>query len=328
MSQNSPVPVTGKPLMSIAILFLFVFHLSPKTLNAQALGQLQGAVSGSEYAQFPAAGDATVYTVAAGFNVYFVSVGQGDAIYLELPNGQNALIDGGPSSSASGPLARFLTARNITNIDHVVLTHPHSDHYKGLQYVFANLSVANFYDTRIDNTGATGDNTLRDKISALGVNTAYPAAGDQLAWGGDVAVKVFNSCPQTQQSSKSPVINNCSITLKVAYQDSSLLFTGDIEADIEASLVARYGEELKADVLKVAHHGSQYSSSDAFLGAVRPQRAYIEVGKNNYGHPTQSALGRLLAAGISVFRTDQDGTQVYPPVAFAGMASANVSFAY
>ena len=260
----------------------------------------------------PAPSSATVYTAAPGFNVYFLSVGQGDSIYMELPNGQNALIDGGPSSSATGSLATFLSGKSVTKIDHVVLTHPHSDHYKGLRYVFNNLTVGNFYDTRMDNTGAAADNTLRDQINTLGVKVTYPAPGDEFLWGsGGVGVKIFNSCPEPVQSSDGHAINNCSIMLKLTYQNASVLFTGDTEAEVEASLVTRYGNELKADVLKVAHHGSPNSSSELFLNAVMPARAYIEVGKNSYGHPAQSVLDRLIAVGAAVYRSDLDGTQEY-----------------
>jgi len=312
----------GKCFAAVAFIFLAAARFFPLPLNAQALEQLHTSAAGSETTP-PLPGAAAVYTAGAGFNVYFVNVGQGDAIYIELPGGQNALIDGGPSSSAAGPLAQFLASKNITKIDHVVLSHPHSDHYKGLQYVFSSLSVANFYDTRMDNTAATGDNTLRAKIGAQGVNLVYPAPGDQLSWGG-VAVKVFNSCPEPVLSSNGDDINNCSITLKLAYQNASLLFTGDMEASVESSLVARFGGALKADVLKVGHHASAYSSSDAFLQAVHPARAYIEVGKNSYGHPSESARSRLLAVGARIFRSDLDGTQEYSPLQalFAGSVAS------
>ncbi|OGR97084.1 MAG: hypothetical protein A2016_01485 [Elusimicrobia bacterium GWF2_62_30] len=289
-------------------------------MNAQAFSQLAFSASGTEVPLAPAPSEATRYTAAPGFNVYFLSVGQGDAIYIELPNGQNALIDGGPSASGAG-LASFFAGKNVTKIDHVVLTHPHSDHYNGLQYVFSNLSVGNFYDTRLDNTGASTDNKLRDQVSSLGVNTVYPAPGDSLSWGaGGVGAKVFNSCP-AQQKSSGENVNDCSIVLKLSYRGASVLFTGDASAAIEARMVAAFGSELKADVLKVGHHGSKYSSSQAFLNVVKPAKAYIEVGKNNYGHPTPAALDRLAAAGAQIFRTDLDGTLEYSPFA-ALLASA------
>ena len=318
VTKNSPAPVVLRTVFSAAFFLLSVFSFTPCPLNAQALDQLNGAAPAVQVPLVPTPQNATLYTVAPGLNVYFLNVGQGDSIYIELPGGKNALIDGGPSKSAAGPLAKFLSEKKVTKIDHVVLTHPHSDHYNGLGYVFSNLSVGNFYDTRMENKGATADNAIREQVAALGINTIYPAAGDQIDWSTPgLDIKVFNACSEPGASSNSTVLNNCSITFKLSYRNSSLLFTGDIEGEVEAGLVERYGEELKADVLKVPHHGSEYSSTKAFLDAVKPAKAYIEVGKNNYGHPTQGALSRLIAAGAKIFRTDLDDTQTFSVVDYS-----------
>jgi len=309
VNNNSPVLRT---VFSAAFLFLSIFNLAPSATNAQAFDQLNGAAHTVEVPLVSPPQNATLYTVAPGLNVYFINVGQGDSIYIELPGGKNALIDGGPSKTAPA-LAKFLSDKKVTNIDQVVLTHPHSDHYNGLGYVFSNYTVGNFYDTRLDNKGATGDDTVRAQVKALGINTIYPAAGDHLNWSSapGLDIKVFNACSEAMSSSNSNEVNNCSITFKLTYQGSSILFTGDTQNDAEARLVAKYGSELKADVLKVGHHGSKYSSTEIFLNAVRPAKAYIEVGKNNYGHPTQGALDRLTAIGAKIFRTDLDDTQEF-----------------
>ncbi len=308
VNKNSPAPLALRAVISAAILLLSVFHFTPP-LSAQAIDQLKSAAAGVEIPYLPVPANATVDRMAPGFNVYFISVGQGDSEYIELPNGQNVLIDGGPDSAGASGLSRFLTGKNVTEIHHVILTHPHADHYNGLNYVFSNIKVDNFYDTKMDNTGSSVDDRLRAQAKNLGVNLVYPAPGDSLAWGAGVGAKVFNSCPQPAASGVGQAINNCSIVIKVSYQNSSVLFTGDAQGDVEASMAANYGSQLKADVLKVGHHGSRYSSTQAFLAAVQPKRAYIEVGQNNYGHPTQTAISNLQAAGAQVFRTDLDGTQ-------------------
>lgn len=309
VNDNSPIPSSIKTIISAVILSLSIFSFAPYAA-AQALNQLNSAVPSFDLGQIPAPGNAAVFAAAPGLNVYFISVGQGDSEYIELPNGQNVLIDGGPSDSENSALAQFLAQKKVTEINHVVMTHPHADHYKGLVYVFSHIKVDNFYDNRIDNTGTTVDNALRAKAKDLGVNLVYPKAGDFLSWGpGGVAAKVFNSCPEISQSGDGSVLNNCSITIKLAYQNSSMLFVGDAQADTEAKMVSQFGSELKADVLKVGHHGSAYSSTDPFLEVVQPKEAVIEVGKNNYGHPTKSALDRIIAAGAKIFRTDMDGTQ-------------------
>ncbi|MBU2573313.1 MAG: MBL fold metallo-hydrolase [Elusimicrobia bacterium] len=242
-------------------------------------------------------------------------MGQGDAEYIELPNGKTVLIDGGPGDPDKPgypPVSRFLAEHNVTKLDYVVLTHPHADHYEGLQYVFSNIKVGNFYDTRMDNTGAAGDNALREQVKKLGVNTTYPAAGDTFAWDPEVQVKVLHGCPETDQSSDGNVLNDCSIVLKVTYQNTSILYTGDIQDDAVPSLTSKFGRGgLQADVLKVSHHGSRYATGSEFLDLVRPKAAYIEVGYNNFGHPSDATLARLKAAGAAVYRTDLSGTLEY-----------------
>ncbi len=320
-NKNSPAPLILRAVFSAAVLLLSVFHFAPSALNAQALDQLYTAAPAIEIPLAPPPQNATVYNAAPGFNVFFVSVGQGDSEYIELPNGENVLIDGGPDSSETGGLAKFLSQKNVTRISHVVLTHPHADHYKGLQYVFSHLKVENFYDTRMDNTGTSADEALRSQAKTLGVNLVYPAPGDKLSWGpGGVEAKVFNSCPLAVSSGDGKAVNNCSITIRLAYQNASVLFVGDSQSDVEARMVETFGAELRSDVLKVGHHGSAHSSSDPFLAAVQPKRAYIEVGQNNYGHPTQSALSRLQKAGAAIFRTDLDGTLEFPEAASFGPA--------
>ena len=275
------------------------------------------------FAAPPAATEVSVKGTAGtgGLKVYFIDVGQGDSEYIELPDGENVLIDGGPANMNGGPadtshpasdppLAHFLRQKGIAKIDHVLLTHPHADHYVGLKYVFTKLPVGNFYDTRKDNPGAGAVRDLAAKVP--GIKVSYPAPGDYLDWGPGVQAKVFNSCPDAAAAAAiSP--NNCSIVVKLTYQDSSFLFTGDMEAAVEAQIVPKYGEELRSDVLKVGHHGSAGASSDLFLNAVKPRLAFIEVGQNNqYGHPRPPTLARLQAAGATVYRTDLQGTLEYP----------------
>jgi len=248
---------------------------------------------------------------APALNAYFLDVGQGDSEYIELPNGRNVLIDGGPNPTAR--LAQFLAQHNVTKIDFVVMTHPHLDHYAGLDYVFSRLKVGIFYDTREENTGSVTSKALRAKISSLGVPTVYPAPGDSLDWDpGEVQVKVLNSCPTPGASASGPVLNDCSIVLKVTYQNTSILYEGDLQSDREAGLAAEYGGQLQSDVLKVGHHGSDTSTSPAFLNAVKPKFAYMEVGAGNiFAFPAPVTLTSLQAVGATVYRTDLGGTQEY-----------------
>jgi len=245
----------------------------------------------------------------AQFSAHFISVGQGEAIYLELPSGGNALIDGGPWVSSA---TMFLRQKGVTKLDHVVLTHPHSDHYNGLKEVFSAMSVSNFYDTRLDNANAIGDNTTRDAAAAEpGCSLHYPAAGDTLNWDPQVEIRVLNSCPAVSSTTKSDKINNCSIVLQTRYKGNSALFMGDAGFPVEDAILARPSGNLRSAVLKVGHHGSRHSSSQKFLAAVGPSYAYISAGLNNdYGHPHREVLDRLNAQGAKIFVTTE-GTQSF-----------------
>ena len=246
--------------------------------------------------------------LSAQLTVHFVNVGQGDATYIELPSGGNVLIDGGPSGK---PIYEFLKGKGVTKIDHVVLTHPHSDHYTGLKKVFAAFEVRNFYDSRLDNLSAAGDNNLRQLAASEpgGCLTHFPEVGANLDWDRQVTVKVLNSCPEPVQSKDEHVINNCSMILRLYYNGNGLLFTGDAEASVENAITRLFKSGLNSSVLKVSHHGSRYSSAPKFLERVQPKYAFISAGLNNsYGHPHKEAIDRLLAVGAKIFLTT-DGTQ-------------------
>ncbi|MBI5244940.1 MAG: MBL fold metallo-hydrolase [Elusimicrobia bacterium] len=327
-----------KPLFAMLLLGTLAFPWvaafaseTPESLASQDfLGGLPGSSLGTALnftrvpeLPSPAAietGSAEV-SLGAGLKVFFVNVFQGDAEYLELPNGKNVLIDAGPAPSPDSEyttpiVSNFLTRHGVTKIDHLVMTHPHADHYGGMKWVFEELQVGNFYDTRVDNSDADWDNLVRELAKKEpGCVVHYPAEGDILDWASGVKIKVLNSCPNRDKSSnhdpdRGSFLNNCSIVLKISYQDSSALFMGDSQMEVETRLEQTYGKGLKADFLKVGHHGSAYSSTEAFLKKVKPKKAYIEVGKyNDYGHPTQETLARLKAAGAEIFRTDKNGTQ-------------------
>jgi len=242
----------------------------------------------------------------AQMNINFLNVGQGDATYIELPSGQNVLIDAGPSNA----VVDYLKSKGVAKIDHVVLTHPHSDHYMGMSKVFSSFEVKNFYDTKVDNLEATGDEKVRESAkNEPGCQTYYPEVGEYLNWDSHVKVKVLNSCPEKIASKKSYEINNCSIVVRLYYNQAGVLLTGDIEAATENAITRVFKSGLEAHVLKVSHHGSRYSSSAKFLERVKPKIAVISSGVGNlHGHPHQEAIDRLVAVGAALYSTE-NGTQ-------------------
>jgi beta-lactamase superfamily II metal-dependent hydrolase len=245
----------------------------------------------------------------AQLNVSVINVGQGDAIFIELPSGRNVLIDGGPKAA---PLMDFLETKGIKTLDNVVLTHPHGDHYTGLRAVFAKMSVANFYDTKLDNLDAVLNEDIRKKAAAEpGCALHYPEVGDKLDWDPQVSVQVLHSCPQAAVSTISEEINNCSIVLQFRYNGQSILFMGDVQASVENEIVGRFKNGVQADFLKVGHHGAPNATSAEFLSVVKPKKAYVSVGLNNsFGHPSKDTLDRLRDSGAQIFMTT-DGTQSF-----------------
>ena len=228
------------------------------------------------------------------FTVHFIDVGQGDAILVEVGDA-DILVDGGPSGA---DVLAYLGGQDVPDIDLLVATHPHADHIGGLDEVLGQYDVLEVWTN-----GATATTqAYQDFAAAVGAEGAVERdarRGDSTRFSG-VALTVLHPT-----DSLSGDTNTDSIVLRLSCGSVDVLLTGDATADSEASMVADASVELDADVLKVGHHGSKTSTSDAFLSAVTPTDAVISVGAGNtYGHPTQEALGRLAAHGATVHRTD------------------------
>jgi competence protein ComEC len=233
--------------------------------------------------------------------VTFLDVGQGEAILIEGPGGQRILVDGGPGGEVlSGALGRRLPFHD-RRIDLVVVTHPQADHIGGLPQVLESYDVGAVLDSRFE-SGSPFYEALTEAADEAGVPRYVAARGQTIALGGGARVEVIG--PVGEPGARADP-NNASTVLRVAMGDVSFLLTGDIEADGEAALV-RSGAELRATVLKVAHHGSKTSTAPAFLSRVAPAVGVISVGAaNTFGHPTATVLSRL--SGDYVLRTDEDG---------------------
>ena len=276
-------------------------------------------------------------------SVYFLDVGQGDAALIVSPTGKTVLIDAGPPE-AQGTLVPRVKQLVTGPLDLALLTHPHLDHLGGMARVLQAVGARRFMDSGFDHPSDAYRRLLdvvgqtAGQVMTPTPNTATPEAPLSIGLGGGATLSIFwPRVPREDflRNTRSDANSN-SIVARLTYGDTSFLFMGDAEPETEARLLAR-SRDYGSTVLKVAHHGGGYSSTAAFLAAVRPQVAVISCGTGNeYGHPTPETLGRLGDVGARVFRTDRqgevlavsDGTQVTVttrgqsmPVAVRGQAS-------
>lgn len=237
--------------------------------------------------------------VKENFSVSFIDVGQADSVLIRNGN-YNMLIDAGNNEDGE-KLVNYFKSLGIEEFTYVFATHPHEDHIGGMDDIINNFKIDNYYMSNKLSTTKTFMDVL-DALDGRNLKYTVPNKGDTLKLG-DANIKVIY--PGDDKSN----INDSSIVLKITYGKNSFLLTGDATSNVERKI---YNEDIKSDVLKVAHHGSSYSSTDVFLDKVKPYYAVISVGKNNiYNHPSNKTLEKLNKRNIKVYRTDLDGTIVF-----------------
>jgi competence protein ComEC len=234
--------------------------------------------------------------------VSVLDVGQGDAILIQTPSGRHILVDGGPSGSVlAQALGRELPA-SMRRLDLVVLTHGHDDHVTGLISLLERYKVGTALMSPVE-TDTQAYREWRDDLKRHRIAVHTAIAGEWLDLGEGVRLEVRSPPPGLPIGALDDVNDNA-VVLRLVFRNISFLLTGDIEAIGEESLIAA-GGDLHATVLKLAHHGSDGSTTQAFIAAVRPRFGVISVGDNTYGHPSPGTQLRL--AGIPYLRTDENG---------------------
>ncbi len=241
---------------------------------------------------------------AEEMTVYFFDVGQGDAALVVSPVGKTVLIDGGPPSAGPALGARLKKILNAP-VDLVVLSHPHLDHLGGLAEAIRSMGARMFMEPNFNHPSPAYEKLL-DTLKERNVKLMIGEGGRNIGLGGGANLKLLLPSEPYIQGSRSDVNSN-SIIARLSWENVSFLFTGDAERPTEQRLLG-LGEDLRATVLKVAHHGSRHTTSSDFLAKVKPEAAVISCGAgNDYGHPTREAMDRLEDAKARIYRTDLDG---------------------
>ncbi len=288
---------TGKLYKQIlaAIVVLFILLLAGCSLPAT---EPSSALRGNE--------------VSTDLKVHFIDVGQGDSTLIEK-NGHFMLIDAGERDQ-SETVVSYLEKQGVKTLDYVIGTHPHSDHIGGLEAVIRKFGVQKVFLPEKEHTTKVYERLL-DAIADKDLKITVPKPGDTYSLG-DASFQII--APMRDYGDN---LNNWSIGLRLVYGENSFVLCGDAEKAAEEDMEAS-GFPLKADVLKLSHHGSSTSSFPDFMNMADPEYAVISCGKNNdYGHPHKEILDMLKKRNIKVLRTDQlgtivavsDGSKVYFP---------------
>jgi competence protein ComEC len=247
--------------------------------------------------------------------VTFLDVGQGDAAFVELPDGTRILIDGGPGGErrfdvGERVIAPFLWNRAVGRLDTVAMSHSDPDHAGGLAAILRRFRVKEFWENGIWAAGSEEILPLLDQSRAV---RRRLKRGDRIWLGPALLTVLHPPDPPLQGSPRGPASdeNNNSLVLRLDWGLASFLFTGDLEQEGEGELLAGR-QPLRHLALKVAHHGSRFSTTEEFLKAGRPRLAVISVGaRNPFRHPTPGVIERLEQAGVRTVRTDRDGAIIF-----------------
>jgi len=238
--------------------------------------------------------------------VTFLDVGQGDAIFIESPNGNQMLIDSGPDKNILNALGRVMPFYD-RSIDFVISTHPDQDHIGGLPEVFKNYSILEYFTNgMISETGTFKE--VEQEIIDNNIDTGILREGEIIDFGDGVLLKILY--PNLPSEGKDT--NEYSIVAKLFYGDSSFILTGDAPTDVLNFLANTDGINLKSDVLKVAHHGSKNSLSPEFLSAVSPEYSIISAGRDNsFGHPHKEIIDALNDVKTNILGTFNNGDIIF-----------------
>lgn len=292
-----------KPSAVLAILVIILaIYIASFFLEA-----LRNPIGGEVVTNSHSAGEVTHSSGELGeIEYHFIDVGQGDATLIRTPEG-DILIDAG-ENSAEDELKAYLDLQGVEVLYYAIFTHPDSDHIGGADMILEEYEVLNVIKPELEKTTKVYQ-AMMDAIAAEGCNVYNALPGETYSLG-EFDMFVFGPDPTNKELDS----NNSSIVIKATWGNTTAMLTGDAEKPAEESILRTYsGAELGSMLLKMGHHGSRTSSTEAWLAAVRPTIAIISCGKDNsYGHPHAEALARIEPyVGELIYRTDLLGSIVF-----------------
>lgn len=246
------------------------------------------------------------HTESPRLRVSVLNIGQGDSIFVEGPTGIQMIIDGGPDHSVLRHLPREMALLD-RSIDLVVETHPDKDHIAGLTDVLDRYRVSYFLSPGIPSETATAQGLMHAVSAEAGMHSLIARRGMRIHLGGGAYADVLYPDHDVSKGET----NEGSVVMHLVYGKTSFMLTGDAPLGIESHLIDLDGNDgvLTSTVLKAGHHGSKYSTSDAWIAAVRPKIVAISAGLNNsYGHPSPETIARIQKQGSQIMRTAEEGT--------------------
>lgn len=234
--------------------------------------------------------------------VHFIDVGQGDSILIEA--GSNSmLIDAGENNKGTD-VVNYLQQHNITELDYLIGTHPHSDHIGGLDTIIHNFPIGKVIMPEVAHTTQTFEDIL-DALEEKELRITKPVVGTSYELGSATFTIISPNSTEYED------LNDYSVGIKFTYGNNSFLFTGDATSTSEEEMLQN-GIDLSSDVLKLSHHGSSTSNTDSFLDVVNPTYAIVSAGiDNEYGHPHTEVLQAIFNRRAKLYRTDKQGTVVF-----------------
>jgi len=241
---------------------------------------------------------------ADAMEVHFIDVGQGDCTLIKLKDGRTVLIDAGNNGDFK-IIKPYLDSAGVNRIDYLVGTHPHADHIGAMDDVIKNYDIGKLYMPKAE----TNTKTFKDVLKAVSDKGLKITTGKR-------GVKVIDEdnlklVMLAPNSDKYDELNNYSIVMRLTYGNTSFLFEGDAE-DVSEREILQNGDDVKADVIKVGHHGSSSSSTEEYIDAVSPKHAVISCGvDNDYNHPHKETMQCLGERNINILRTDKDGSIIF-----------------